>query len=65
MHFQIMWKKCLRMWKIKILIKQDVEKMERNVETFLGCDKEFDEARIVIFGAFPKTTILEASLMII
>ena len=39
------------MWKIKILIKQDVEKMERNVETFLGCDKEFDEARIVIFGA--------------
>ena len=31
--------------------------MERNVETFLGCDKEFDEARIVIFGApFDSTT---------
>ncbi len=29
----------------------------RNVETFLGCDKEFDEARIVIFGApFDSTT---------
>jgi agmatinase len=31
--------------------------MERNVETFLGCDKTFDEARIVIFGApFDSTT---------
>jgi agmatinase len=31
--------------------------MERNIETFLGCDKEFDEARIVIFGApFDSTT---------
>ena len=31
--------------------------MERNVETFLGCDKEFEEARIVIFGApFDSTT---------
>lgn len=29
----------------------------RNVETFLGCDKEFDESRIVIFGApFDSTT---------
>lgn len=29
----------------------------RNVETFLGCEKEFDEARIVIFGApFDSTT---------
>ena len=29
----------------------------RNVETFLGCDKEFEEARIVIFGApFDSTT---------
>lgn len=31
--------------------------MERNVETFLGCDKEFDEAKIAIFGApFDSTT---------
>jgi agmatinase len=31
--------------------------MNKNVETFLGCDKEFDEARIVIFGApFDSTT---------
>lgn len=31
--------------------------MERNIETFLGCDKEFDDARIVIFGApFDSTT---------
>ncbi len=29
----------------------------RNVETFLGCEKEFEEARIVIFGApFDSTT---------
>lgn len=29
----------------------------RNVETFLGCEKEFDEARIVLFGApFDSTT---------
>ncbi len=31
--------------------------MKKNVETFLGCDAEFDEARIVIFGApFDSTT---------
>ena len=31
--------------------------MNRNIETFLGCDKEFGEARIVIFGApFDSTT---------
>ena len=31
--------------------------MNRNIETFLGCDKEFDDARIVIFGApFDSTT---------
>lgn len=31
--------------------------MERNIETFLACDKEFDESRIVIFGApFDSTT---------
>lgn len=31
--------------------------MNRNIETFLGCDKEFDESRIVIFGApFDSTT---------
>ena len=31
--------------------------LSRNIETFLGCDKEFDEARIVVFGApFDSTT---------
>ena len=31
--------------------------MNRNIETFLGCDKEFEDARIVIFGApFDSTT---------
>ncbi len=31
--------------------------MERNIETFLGCDKEYDAARIVLFGApFDSTT---------
>lgn len=31
--------------------------LNRNIETFLGCDKEFDEARIVVFGApFDSTT---------
>ncbi len=31
--------------------------MQRNVETFLGCENEFEESRIVIFGApFDSTT---------
>ena len=31
--------------------------MEKNIETFLGCDNEFSESRIVIFGApFDSTT---------
>lgn len=31
--------------------------MEKNIETFLGCDSEFDESKIVIFGApFDSTT---------
>lgn len=31
--------------------------MKKNIETFLGCDNEFDESRIVIFGApFDSTT---------
>lgn len=31
--------------------------MDRNIETFLGCDKEYDAARIVLFGApFDSTT---------
>lgn len=31
--------------------------MEKNIETFLGCDNEFDESKIVIFGApFDSTT---------
>lgn len=31
--------------------------MNRNIETFLGCDKEYDAARIVLFGApFDSTT---------
>ena len=31
--------------------------MEKNIETFLGCDNEFEESRIVIFGApYDSTT---------
>lgn len=31
--------------------------MNRNIQTFLGCDREFDEARLVLFGApFDGTT---------
>ncbi len=31
--------------------------MEKNIETFIGCDAEYDEAKIVIFGApFDSTT---------
>ena len=31
--------------------------MRRNVETFLGCDNEYEESAIVIFGApFDSTT---------
>lgn len=31
--------------------------MKRNIETFLGCDKSFEESRVVIFGApFDSTT---------
>lgn len=31
--------------------------MERNIETFLGCDNDFEESKIVIFGApFDSTT---------
>lgn len=31
--------------------------MQKNIETFLGCDSEYDESRIVIFGApFDSTT---------
>ena len=31
--------------------------MQRNIETFFGCDAEFDESKIVIFGApFDSTT---------
>lgn len=31
--------------------------LNKNVETFLGCDKEYDEARVVLFGApFDSTT---------
>lgn len=31
--------------------------MEKNIETFLGCDNDFDESKIVIFGApFDSTT---------
>ena len=31
--------------------------MEKNIETFLGCDNEFEESGIVIFGApFDSTT---------
>ena len=35
--------------------------MKKNVETFLGCDAEYDEASIVIFGApFDSTTSYRA-----
>lgn len=31
--------------------------MERNIETFIGCDNEYDESKIVIFGVhFDSTT---------
>ncbi len=31
--------------------------MERNIETFIGCDADYDEAKIVLFGApFDSTT---------
>ena len=31
--------------------------MNRNIETFIGCDGEYDHARIVLFGApFDSTT---------
>lgn len=31
--------------------------LERNIETFIGCDSEYDEAKIVLFGApFDSTT---------
>lgn len=25
--------------------------LKKNIETFLGCDREYDEAKIVLFGA--------------
>ena len=34
-----------------------VRALKKNIETFLGCDNEFDESKIVIFGApFDSTT---------
>ena len=31
--------------------------MEKNIHTFIGCDSEYDESKIVIFGApFDSTT---------
>ena len=31
--------------------------MEKNIETFIGCDCEYDEAKIVLFGApYDSTT---------
>ena len=31
--------------------------MEKNIHTFIGCDNEYDESKIVIFGApFDSTT---------
>ena len=31
--------------------------MERNIETFIGCDAEYEEAKVVLFGApFDSTT---------
>ena len=32
-------------------------KRNKNIETFLGCDSEYDEAKAVLFGApFDSTT---------
>lgn len=34
-----------------------IKMLERNIETFIGCDAEYEEAKIVIFGApFDSTT---------
>ena len=31
--------------------------MDKNIETFIGCDAEYEDAKIVIFGApFDSTT---------
>ena len=31
--------------------------LKKNIETFLGCDREYHEAKIVLFGApFDSTT---------
>ncbi|MBQ7933349.1 MAG: arginase family protein, partial [Lachnospiraceae bacterium] len=31
--------------------------LERNIETFIGCDSDYEEAKIVLFGApFDSTT---------
>ena len=31
--------------------------MDRNIETFIGCDSDYEEAKIVLFGApFDSTT---------
>lgn len=27
--------------------------LKKNIETFLGCDREYDEAKIVLFGGAP------------
>ena len=65
-----MWNRCLRMWKT-FPIKQDTvdfrqtapepEKennmLQQNIETFIGCDAEYEEAEVVLFGApFDSTT---------
>ena len=31
--------------------------MKKNIETFIGCDAEYDESKVVLFGApFDSTT---------
>ena len=44
LHYQTMWRKCYAM-------------LNKNIETFLGCEGEYTDARIVLFGApFDSTT---------
>ena len=41
----------------EMCIRDSINKMEKNIHTFIGCDSEYDESKIVIFGApFDSTT---------
>ena len=48
-----MWKNFWRMWKKEM----EDRKMWKNVVNYIGCDAEYDEARVVLYGApFDSTT---------